>query len=104
MLSDEIVKAYYKYRENALEQLVNLEHLQVVIRIKPNAFLRLRAEGVTFFNNNICHYIELLGRKTPIIIEDDLPKEVEFIMQSQKDYERQEQQKLLNKFYTMFET
>ena len=103
MLRDKIIEAYYKYRENALERLVNPAHLQVVIRIKPGEFLKLRAEGVTFFYNNICHYIELLGRKTPIIIEDDLPKEVEFIMESQKDYEMHEQQKLLNRFYTMFE-
>ena len=43
-----------------------------------------------------------MRRKTPIVIRTDLPENVEFVIQSQKDYERQEQERLLDKFFRMF--
>ena len=101
---DEIIEVYRKYRANILEEFKNPKHMQVVIRIKPEAFLKLRTEEVRFYNNDEFYYIELLGRKTPIIIENDLPNNVEFIMQSQREYEREEEHKLFAKFYRMFET
>ena len=77
-------------------------HLQVVILISPKAFTELMNEE-NIYNNNFIYYVFLGGRKTPIIIRNDLPENVEFILKSRKDYEREEEEELLNKFYKMFE-
>ena len=103
MIIDNIIETYYKYREMVIGEYKNPKHLQVVIKITPRAFTEIRAhENIVIFKNNGIFYIELLGRKTPIIIKDNLPNNVEFIMQSQIEYEREEQQKLFYKFNEMF--
>ena len=104
MLIDDILNTYYEYRNMIFEKYETPKHMQVVLRMTPKAFIEIRSnKELRIFNNYEFFYIELLGRKTPIIIENDLPENVEFIIQSQKDYERQEQQKLFNKFYRMFD-
>lgn len=103
MVIDDILETYYKYRQNVLEKYENPKHMQVVIKMKPKTFLEITNDKeVKIFNNGIFYYIELLGRKTPIIIKNDLPENIEFIMQSRREYEREEQQELFNKFYKIF--
>lgn len=86
----------------------NSENFNVIIRLLPEKFLELikeANENKVYFERNIeaeCFFIELLGRKTPVIIDNDLPENTEFIIQSQKDYEREEHEKQLKKFFKMF--
>ena len=103
-MEDEIVKAYYEYYDKMMEQNYNPDgYLQVVIRITIKAFSELMANSkMTIFRDDICYYIELGGFKTPFIIENDLPENVEFIIENRKDYERKEHEELLKKWFKMF--
>lgn len=103
-MEDEIVKAYYKYYDTIMEQNLKPDgYLQVVIKITPKTFSELIGTGkITIFRDEICYYTELCGLKTPFIIEKDLPENVEFVIQSRKDYERIEQENLLKKWFKMF--
>lgn len=105
---DKIVKTYFDYRTNLLDNYINPENFNVVIRISPEKFWELICElnkTNTYYERNMeaeCHFIELAGRKTPLIIDNDLPQDTEFIIQSQKDYEREETERQLKKFFKMF--
>lgn len=104
MIKNEIIEAYYKYRQNIIEKYENPKYLQVVIIITPKGMSQLLDEE-RYIERDIkadCHYTSMFGKKTPIIIRNDLPENVEFIIQAQKDYERQEQERLLDKFFRMF--
>lgn len=108
MIKDKIVKVYFDYRRTLLDIYENPENFNVVIKIRPERFFDLINEiskDNTYIERDIeaeCHFIELAGRKTPVIIDNDLPETTEFIIQSQKDYEREEHEKQLKKFFKMF--
>ena len=103
-----IVNTYFEYRKQLLDNYAHPKNFNVVIRIKPENFWDLVKEIQkynTYFERDIeaqCHFIELAGRKTPIIIDNELPENTEFIIQSQKDYEREENEKQFKKFLKMF--
>lgn len=101
-IKNKIVESYYRYRENIIRNYENPKYLQVVIQMKPKTFFKLVNE-TTVFNTGEYYYVELCGRKTPIIINDKLEEQTEFIIQSRFDYERQEREKLMEKFYKMFD-
>lgn len=104
MIKKEIVDAYYEYREQVIRRYENPKYLQVVIIISPKGMAELLQEE-RFIEVDVkaeIHYTSMFGRKTPIIIRHDLPENTEFVIQSQVEYERQEKEKLLDKFYKMF--
>lgn len=104
MIRNKIIDTYYEYRQKIIEEYKNPKYLNVVIIISPKAMAELMHEE-KFIETDMkaeCHYTSMFGRKTPIIIRHDLPENVEFIIQSQEDYERQEKERLLDKFYKMF--
>ena len=107
-MRDKIVETYFEYRKNLLDSYAHPENFNVVIRITPEKFWNLvkeMQEHNTYFERDIeanCCFTELAGRKTPIIIDNDLPENTEFIIQSQKDYEREEQEKQFKRFIKMF--
>ena len=104
-MKEKIIEAFLKYRQSLLDNYSRPENSNVVIRIRPEKFWDLVKEFQNSVERDIeaeCHFIGLAGRKTPVIIDDNLPKNVEFIIQSQKDYEREENEKQLKKFFKMF--
>ena len=99
-----IINAYFELRTK-LEESMFVE-LNVVIKIQPKIFSELLSElhgDIRRSIDNDCYFINLCGRKTPILITRELPEEVEFQMMTQKDYERQEKEKLITQFNQMFE-
>lgn len=101
-----IINAYYELR-NKLD-ISMLCDLNVIIIMQPKVFLEFRNEldGLIYgkkYENFICYSIKLCGRQTPIKIDDELPKEVEFIIMTQKDYEIQEKEKLMTTLNKMFQ-
>lgn len=101
-MEEEIVKTYYEYYDKILSSNYHpTGYLQVVIKMKPKAFFELIDSGRTFRDEECC-YMELAGFKTPILLEEDLPENVEFVMESRKEYERKEQEELLQKWFRMF--
>ena len=105
---DKISDTYFKYRQKLLDNYEHPENFNVIIRLLPEKFFELIKEvheNNVYYERNMeaeCHFIELAGRKTPVIIDNNLPENTEFIIQSQKDYEREEQEKQLKRFLKMF--
>lgn len=100
-MKEKIIDAYMEYRSSLIDRFENPKHLQIVIIMSPKAFCELRAEEHIYCDDFI-YFVYLAGGKTPIIINNDLPENTEFIIQSQSDYERKEKEELLMKFYKMF--
>ena len=111
-MSEEISKAYYDMISNYYfdkRYMTEYNKAQVVLIISPKAYYELRAElndkakyMKSCFNENI-DYFSILGNKVPVIIDESLPENIDFIFQYREDYERLEQQKLFKRFYKMFE-
>lgn len=96
-----ITESYREYRQMILDSFINAENLNVVIIMKPKTFIQLKREEEIYNYDNM-YFVYLCGRKTPIVIENNLPDETEFIIESQAEYERKEQNKLLEKMNKMF--
>lgn len=98
-----IIDAYIQLRDKA--DASRLERFNIVILMQPKTFVELRAE----LNGDIrrdkdlgVNFIYIFGRATPIIINDELPEEVEFQMMTQQEYERVEKEKMFERFNKMF--
>jgi hypothetical protein len=104
-MKNKIVEAFMKLRQTLLDSTVHYRDLyKVIIVMTPKAFCELRAEEPFIECNKKveCYYVELHGNKIPIVIDYQLPENVEFQIMHQKDYERIEKEKLLDKFYELF--
>lgn len=105
MIKNDIINAYYEYRDNIIRRLQNPIHLKVVIIISPKGMSQLMDEEkyIKIDGKTDCYYTSMFGRRTPIILRSNLPKDTEFVIQSQAEYEREEKEKLLDRFIRMFE-
>lgn len=82
-----------------------LRNFNVIIIMQPKIFMELREElnGDIRKEKNInCYFIQFCGQKTPILIDYELPKEVEFQIMTQRDYERIEKEKMIERLNKMF--
>lgn len=100
-MKDKIIEAYIKIRQNMIENYE--KDLQVVIEISPKAMCKLRAEVHMILTEDFIYLIELYGGKTPVVIKQDLPENVDFIISTRRDYERREREELMKKMFRMFE-
>lgn len=104
---DKIIEAYSKLRFKMTNEGL-YEKFNIVIKMTPKSYCKLRLEAnemISYINTDVIeniHFINLFGLKTPVIIDENLPENVEFIIQTQKDYERLEQQKLFERLNKMF--
>lgn len=104
--------AVFRLRQLAYsDRFFNTDDMKIIVIVSPYAMVTLRAElestqyiyykkvdkytGVTFF--------ELFGQKIPFILDNTLSKDVEFQVMFRKDYERIEKEKLIEKFYKIFD-
>ena len=98
-----IIDAYIKLRDKV--DISAFERFNVIILMHPKTFLELRAEypyGIRMDKDIECHFVNIFGRETPILINRDLPEEVEFQMMTQQDYERLEKEELYKRFDKLF--
>ncbi len=98
-----IIDAYIKLRDKV--DISTFKRFNVIILMHPKIFLELREEypyGIRRDKDIECYFVNIFGRETPILINRDLPEEVEFQIMTQQDYERLEKEKLYNKFDKMF--
>lgn len=106
-IKNKLTEAYIKYRQNVLDNYDNVSHLNIVIIMHPKTMAELLVEERDLFRVNILDeyvtFIYLCGTKTPIILDNTLSNETEFIIKSQKDYEREEIEKIYSKFNKIFE-
>ena len=103
-MKDKIYEAYTKLRNLYFEKN-NYGGFQVVIKMHPRAFCEFQSEFLYVYSDKECncYHIEMFGYNTPILIDRELPEEIEFQIQERKDYERMETEKFFTNLNKMFE-
>ena len=102
-ITEHLIDAYIELRDKSNIDI--FKRFNVVITMHPQTFIKFREEqpyGIRRDSDDEIYYTVLCNNKTPIIISDELPKDVEFIIQTQKDYERLEKEKMFERFNKMF--
>lgn len=102
-INTNLMNAYIELRNKC--EISTFKRFNVIILMHPKVFYELMGElpyGMQVDPELNCHFIELCGHKTPLLIERDLPENVEFQIMTQEDYERIEKEKLFTKFDKMF--
>ena len=82
---------------------------EIVMLCSPKYYCELRE----MYNDKICYvksdfnyqieFLNIIGLKVPVVIRNDMPKNVEYTLMFREDYERQEKEELYRKLYNMFE-
>lgn len=102
-ISKNLMNAYIDLRDKC--DISTFKRFNVIVIMQPKVVWELMSElpyGMQRDKDIDCHFIELCGHKTPLLISNELPKEVEFQIMTQEDYERIEKEKLFMKFDKMF--
>ena len=102
-ITKNIIDAYIKLRDKV--DISTFKRFNVIILMHPKTFLEFRNElpyGCRVDNSIDCYFVDLFGRETPILIEKELPDEIEFQIMTQQDYERLEKEKMFERFNKMF--
>ena len=83
--------------KNRWLEINNNGYEPTVILVSSETMNKLRKEGIERFTylSSIPYTIEMLGNQVPLIIQNNLPDNVEFIAMSKKDYERLKQKGIL---------
>ena len=101
---EDIINAYNKYQskvKNAPQDFIDC-----VVVMRPENYNELKQEcGKMIFYDwyGEIHFVAIEGRKVPIIIDVELPKEVKCQIVSRAEYEKQEQDKLFKRLTKMFD-
>jgi hypothetical protein len=102
-ITKNIIDAYIKLRDKV--DISAFKRFNIVIIMHPKAFMELREEtpyGMRVDKDIECYFIDIFGRETPILIDRELPEEIEFQIMTQQDYERIEKEKMFERFNKMF--
>ena len=102
-ITEHLIDAYMELRDK--HNIDIFKRFNVVITMHPKTFIKFRKEqryGITRDSDYEVYYIYLCNSKTPIIISYELPENIEFTIQTQKDYERLEKEKMFERFNKMF--
>lgn len=97
-IKNKIIDSYKKYLEQGGQE-------EVVININPRSFCILRQEmwnGLIVNKNG--HFIQYEDKRIPILIEKNIPDDIEIIIESRKSFEERELEKIYSRFYSMFES
>ena len=102
-VSDNLMHAYIELRNKC--DISTFKRFNVIVIMQPKIVCELMNElpyGMQRDKDIDCYFIELCGHKTPLLISNELPKEIEFQIMTQEDYERMEKEKMYIKFNKMF--
>lgn len=102
-IKSNIIRTYFGLRNK--NNILPYQTLKVVIIIHPTALYKLLSDqSVMLFNDirNEYEWINLLGFKTPVIIDNTIPEDNMFKMLTQKEYEKIELDKIYSKLARMF--
>ena len=95
-ITKNIIDAYIKLRDKV--DISPFNRFNVVIIMHPKTFLEFRNElpyGCRVDNDIECYFVYIFGRETPVLIDIELPEEINFQIMTQQDYERIEKEKRL---------
>ena len=102
-ITQNIIDGYIKLRSEV--DVTSYTRFNVVVIMHPKTFLEFRNElpyGMRVDKDIECYFIYLFGRETPVLINGDMPENIEFQIMTQRDYEIQEKEILYKKFDKMF--
>ena len=102
-IKSNIIRTYFELRNK--NNILPYQTFKVVIIIHPSVLCKLLSDqSVILFNDvrNDYEWINLFGFKTPVIIDNTIPKDNMFKMLTQKEYEKIELDKIYSKLATMF--
>lgn len=87
MIRDKIVETYINYLKTTKEENPNL-----VILLKPKTMIILKEETMKYATDltTEIYKVQLFGNEIPLIVKNNIPEDVEFIIMSRKDYEEWE--------------
>ena len=115
-MKEKIIEAY-KNLADKLPEMGYEDKVRVIIKMRRGAFYELLSEnkGHDFVENRVelplvfqlkdypdVSIVRLYGIQTPIIVVDDIPEDIDFVMQLKEDYVRIAFQELSNKLNKMF--
>lgn len=102
-ITKNIIDAYIKLRD-AID-ISTFKRFNIIIIMNPKTFLEFRNElhyGCRADKDIECYFVDIFGRETPVLIDRELPEEIEFQIMTQQDYERIEKEKMFERFNKMF--
>lgn len=102
-ITQNIIDEYIKLRREV--DIYTYSRFNIVIIMHPKTFLEFRNElpyGMRVDKDIECYFIDLFGRETPVLVNRDMPENIEMQIMTQQDYERQEKEILYKKFDKMF--
>lgn len=102
-ITQNIIDGYIKLRSEV--DISTYSRFNIVIIMNPKTFLEFRNElpyGMRVDKDIECYFIDLFGRETPVLVNRDMPENIEMQIMTQQDYERQEKEILYKKFDKMF--
>ena len=102
-ITQSIIDAYIKLRSEV--DISTYSRFNIVIIMHPKTFLEFRNElpyDMRVDKDIECYFIIIFGRETPVLINRDMPENIEFQIMTQQDFERQEKEILYKKFDKMF--
>jgi len=103
-ITKNIIDCYIKLRDKV--DISTYERFNIIIIMSPKTFYEFRNElsyCCCRVDNSIgCYFVDLFGGETPVLIDKELPEEIEFNIMTQQDYERIEKEKMFERFNKMF--
>lgn len=115
-MKEKIIEAYKNLADKLPEMGYN-EPVRVIVKMQQKAFYELLSENkrdniledytdmpLVFQLNDYpdVYIVRLFGIQTPIIMVDDIPEDIDFVMQLREDYERDAHADLSTKLFKMF--
>lgn len=106
-ISEKMVEAYLNLADK-LPGMGYEEKVQVIIKMRGGSYVKFMSENDnevrTYFLDELPEFtfVDLCGLRTPIVIDNTIPDDIEFVMQLKEDYVRIAFQELNNKLNKMF--
>lgn len=108
MKAEDLIDNVYMMKEKWYESNFSMDTPKIVLICSPKYYCELRNN----YNDKIYYeqsdykfrieFLRICGLKVPVIVTNEMKKDVEYILMLKKDYERLEKEKLYERFDVMF--
>jgi hypothetical protein len=104
-LCDNVYQMIVKWNENTY----CISEPQIVMICKPSFYYQLQSEvsdKIQYIKDDYQYqipFLNIIGLKVPVVIKNDMPKNIEYTLMFRKEYERLEKEEMYKKFIAMFD-
>ena len=108
-MEDDLIDNVWKMIEKWNEEHFGYNRPEIVLIASPNYYGHLISDykdKIHYIKSDYQYkieFLEIIGVKVPVIIDNELLKNVEYTLMFKKDYERLEKEKLYMKLNAMFD-